>query len=122
MELEGIFWARLKALKTQAAISDGRIMTNDGRITILEGRLIQSSQTSVDRWDQVKWLAEWAPKFLGLVRDGSRADLERTSVGFGREISEEGLSFLFVPSSLRRSPNPPQFYIGNDGGEIVVKT
>ena len=25
------------------------------------------------------------------------------------EFSEEGLSFLFVPSSLRRNPNPPQF-------------
>ena len=36
------------------------------------------------------------------------------------EFSEEGLSFLFVPSSLRRNPNPPQFTtqivtVGDDG-------
>ena len=29
--------------------------------------------------------------------------------GLGRRILEEGLSFLFVPSSPRRNPNPPQY-------------
>ena len=51
MELETIFWARLKALRTQTA-------SHDGRISILEDRSTPSSQTSGNLWEKLKTLAE----------------------------------------------------------------
>ncbi len=51
MELESIFWGRLRVLMTRTASLEGRVST-------LEDRSIKLSQRSDDRWSQVKRLAE----------------------------------------------------------------
>jgi hypothetical protein len=43
------------------------------------------------------------------VKAEQRCQRRRFDRGLGRRIFEEGLSFLFVPSSPRRNPNPPQY-------------
>lgn len=58
MELEQIFWARLRALKTN----------HGGRISALEDLSTQSLRRSDDRWSKIKWWAELAPKVGGLLR------------------------------------------------------
>ncbi len=61
MELESIFWGRLRVLMTRTASLEGRVST-------LEDRSTQSSAKSDNRWQQVKDLAELAPKIIGLLR------------------------------------------------------
>ncbi len=51
MELETIFWGRLRVLQTRTTSLEGRVAT-------LEDRSMTSSARSDNRWDQVKWLAE----------------------------------------------------------------
>ncbi len=51
MELEPIFWGRLRVLQVRTTSLEGRVST-------LEDRSTKSSQRSDSRWDQVKWLAE----------------------------------------------------------------
>ena len=58
MELETIFWARMRALK----------VNHGGRISALEDRSTSSSQRSDERWQRIKWLGEAAPKIVGLLR------------------------------------------------------
>ena len=58
MELEGIFWARLRALKAN----------HGARISVLEGHSTSSLQRSDERWQKIKWLSEAAPKIVGLLR------------------------------------------------------
>ena len=59
------------------------------------------------------WLA--GSEARGQRRSGSPSrpsNAARAAASIGgpsRRIFEEGLSFLFVPSSRRRNPNPPQF-------------
>jgi hypothetical protein len=60
MELESIYWARLRALGT-------RTTSLDGRISILEDRLTPSSPTSADRWERIKWLATIAFRVIGFL-------------------------------------------------------
>src|SRR6185369_12279463 len=57
------------------------------------------------------------------VKAEQRCQGRRFDRGLGRRIFEESSSFLFVPSSLRRSPNPPQFInrhatMDDDGSEM----
>jgi hypothetical protein len=61
MELESIFWARLRVLKTQTT-------SHDGRISTLEDRSIQSSPTSADHWERISSMAEIATKIVGLLK------------------------------------------------------
>lgn len=61
MELESIFWGRLRVLQT-------RTKSLEGRVSTLEDRSTLSSQTSADRWGQIKWAAEWAPKIVWFLR------------------------------------------------------
>ena len=58
MELETIFWARLRALKAN----------HGARISVLEGHSTSSLQRSDERWQKIKWLSEVAPKIVGLLR------------------------------------------------------
>jgi hypothetical protein len=51
MELEPIFWGRLRVLQTRAASLEGRVAT-------LEGHAHQLAQRSDERWRQVRWLAD----------------------------------------------------------------
>lgn len=58
MELETIFWARMRALK----------VNHGGRLSALEDRSNSSLQRSDERWQKIKWLSEVAPKIVGLLR------------------------------------------------------
>ena len=51
MELESIFWGRLRVLNTRTTRLEGRVST-------LEDQSTKLSQRSDDRWSQVKRLAE----------------------------------------------------------------
>lgn len=61
MELEPIFWGRLRVLMVRTASLEGRVLT-------LEDRSTQSSQRSDSRWQQIRGIAEVAPKIIGLLR------------------------------------------------------
>ena len=51
MELESIFWGRLRVLQVRTTSLEGRVST-------LEDQSTKLSQRSDDRWSQVKRLAE----------------------------------------------------------------
>ncbi len=61
MELESIFWGRLRVLMT-------RTTNLEGRVSVLEDRSTTSSERSDNRWQQIKDIAELAPKIIGLLR------------------------------------------------------
>ncbi len=58
VELESIFWARLRALK----------QNHGERISTLEDHSTALSQRSDSRWQEIKHWAELAPKIVGLLR------------------------------------------------------
>lgn len=61
MELQTIWEWRLRVVQA-------RNTSLEWRVAALEDRSTTSSARSDNRWDQVKWLAEWAPKLIGLLR------------------------------------------------------